>query len=89
MTKIKTNGNSIVSNTDRMMGGKSSKRTKKSSSKKSKKSMKAPPAGYIWCLQCGKNTKIISSVMRKTKNNRNQQVSSCDCGHKNYRFVKS
>ena len=81
--KVKTNNNAI------MMGGKSSKRTKKASSKKSKKSMKAPPAGYMWCLQCNKNTKIISSVMRKTKNNRNQQVFSCDCGHKNYRFVKS
>ena len=84
-TKIKTNN--IDTNNNSMKGGKSSKHTKKSSNK-SKKSKKSAPAGYIWCMSCGKNTKIVSSEMRKTKNNRNQQVFLCDCGHKNYRFVK-
>ena len=83
--KVKTNNNAIMT----MKGGKSSKRTKKASSKKSKKSMKAAPAGYIFCMSCRKNTNVVSSEMRKTKNNRTQQVFSCDCGHKNYRFVKS
>ena len=79
-----------INSTDKKVGGgkKSKKSTKSKKSKKSKCS-KPVPTGYLCCLQCAKNTKIVSSEMRKTKNNRNQEVFLCECGHTNYRFVKS
>jgi hypothetical protein len=69
--------------------------TKKSSMKKSsvKKSTKngtksKMPPGHGYCLKCRKYSKIVSSTLRKTKNNRSQQISVGECGHKMYAFVK-
>ena len=67
--------------------------TKKQSSKSSKKTKKSKcskplPKGYACCMHCRKNVKILSSVIKKTKNGRNQLVGEADCGHTVYLFVK-
>jgi hypothetical protein len=74
----------------KMMGGSMTKKQSSKSSKKSKKSKCSKPLaeGYACCMHCRKNVKILSSVIKKTKNGRNQMVGKAECGHTVYRFVK-
>ena len=71
-------------------GGSMTKKKSSKSSKKSKKSKcsKPLPKGYACCMHCRKNVKILSSVIKKTKNGRNQMVGQAECGHTVYLFVK-
>ena len=71
-------------------GGSMTKKQSSKSSKKTKKSKcsKPLPKGYACCMHCRKNVKILSSVIKKTKNGRNQMVGKADCGHTVYLFVK-
>ena len=74
-------------------GGKKTKKASMSSEKSSKKSKKSKCSkpmkeGYACCMNCRKNVKILNSVIKKTKNGRNQMVGKADCGHTVYRFVK-
>ena len=71
-------------------GGKRSKKSSKTSSKKTKKTKcsKPMPEGSACCMNCRKNVKILTSVIKKTKNGRSQMVGKADCGHTVYRFVK-
>jgi hypothetical protein len=71
-------------------GGSMSKKHSSKSSKKTKKSKcsKPLPKGYACCMHCRKNVKILSSVIKKTKNGRNQMVGKAECGHTVYLFVK-
>jgi len=73
-----------------------SRKSSKSSPMKTKKTRKngvkcskPMPKGYGCCFTCRKNSKIMSSEIKKTKNGRKQQVSLGECGHKMYRFVKN
>jgi hypothetical protein len=72
---------------------KSSKSSMMMKSKKTKKGRvqcsKPIPKGYGCCFTCRKNSKIMSSEIKKTKNGRKQQVSLGECGHKMYKFVKN
>jgi hypothetical protein len=71
-------------------GGSMTKKQSSKSSKKTKKSKcsKPLPKGYACCMHCRKNVKILSSVIKKTKNGRNQMVGKAECGHTVYLFVK-
>ena len=75
-------------------GGATMKMTKmsKKSSKTRKNGVKCAkpmPKGYGCCFTCRKNSKIMSSEIKKTKNGRKQEVSVGQCGHKMYKFVKN
>ena len=68
---------------------KSSKMSHKKTRKGRVQCSKPIPKGYGCCFSCRKNSKIMSSEIKKTKNGRKQQVSLGECGHKMYKFVKN
>ena len=68
---------------------KSSKSSQKKTHKGRVQCSKPIPKGYGCCFSCRKNSKIMSSEIKKTKNGRKQQVSLGECGHKMYKFIKN